>query len=56
MTRKMHSYINMAWNFQEWLNSQRTLEDVLWLYTGFINDSVVFNIVEYICIHMGLIR
>lgn len=48
--------LNMAWNFCEYLNGPRTLRNVLWLYTGFVNDSMVFNMVEFVLMQMGYIR
>lgn len=52
----MNNLINMAWNMAEWMNSQRRPEDVLWLYVGWTNQSVAFNIFEYIFDRMGLIK
>lgn len=56
MTRQMYLYVNMAWNMAEYMNSRRTPEDVLWLYTGWVCDSMTFNIVEYLFDRLGLIK
>ncbi len=52
----MNQMINMAWNMAEWMGSQRRAEDVLWLYVGWLNDSIEFNILEYILMRLGLIK
>lgn len=52
----MNNFLNMAWNLSEWMNSKRRPVDVLWLYTGFVNDSVLFNIVEYVFDRVGFIK
>lgn len=51
----MYGMINLSWNMMEYLMGPRTPLDILWLYTGFVNDSMMFNIVEYICKIGGLI-
>lgn len=48
--------VNMAWNMAEFMNSRKTPTDILWLYTGWINDSMMFNIVEYVFHRAGLIK
>ena len=52
----MNQLVNMAWNIAEWMNSPKRPEDVLWLYTGWVNDSMVLNIVEYVFDRIGLIK
>lgn len=52
----MNDYLNMAWNIAEYLNSRRNPTDILWLYTGWVNDSIMFNIVEYVFYRVGLIK
>lgn len=52
----MNSYLNLAWNFSEYLNSKRNPTDILWLYTGWINNAIMFNIVEYVFHRVGLIK
>lgn len=37
------------------MGGKRRPEDILWLYTGWINDSMTFNIVEYLLGRVGLI-
>lgn len=52
----MNELVNMAWNMAEWMGSRRRPIDILWLYTGWINNSMEFNIVEYILDRMGVIK
>lgn len=52
----MSQYINMAWNMAEFLNSRQEANDILWLYVGWINNSMMFNIVEYVFDRVGLIK
>lgn len=52
----MNQMVNLAWNMAEWMNSQKRPIDILWLYTGWINDSMMFNIVEYVFSRSGLIK
>lgn len=53
--RSHYPMINLAWNMCEYMNSPKTLYNILWLYTGWINDSMTFNIVEYALNRMGLL-
>lgn len=52
----MNQMVNMAWNMAEWMGSKRRPEDILWLYTGWLNDSMTFNILEYVLMRIGLIK
>lgn len=55
MTRQQNQMVNLAWNMAEWMASEKRPIDILWLYTGFVNDSMEFNIIEYVCNRIGLI-
>lgn len=50
-----NAMLNLAWNMCEYMNSDKTIIDVLWLYTGIINNSFEFNVVEYILSQTGFI-
>lgn len=56
MTRQQNAMVNMAWNIAEWMASARRPVDILWLYTGWVNDSMIFNIVEYTLSRWGWIK
>lgn len=55
MTQKEYNMVNMAWNMAEWMASEKQPLDILWLYTGWVNRSMMFNIVEYILSRFGYI-
>lgn len=48
--------VNMAWNIAEWMNGQKRPVDILWLYAGYVNNSLMFNIVSYVFGRMELIN
>lgn len=51
-----NSLLNMAWNIAEWMGGSRRAVDILWLYTGWVNNSMAFNIIEYILVAKGVIK
>ena len=53
MNGEINSALNMVWNMAEFINGRHRPVDVLWLYAGVLNDSMLFNIVEFCLARMG---
>lgn len=51
----MYDMVNLSWNMCEWMNGAKRPVDILWLYAGVLNGSLLFNIVEYILVQNGYI-
>lgn len=51
----LNDYINAIWNFQEYLHSKKSPIDILWLYSGWMSNSVPFNIAVYVLSKRGLL-
>lgn len=52
----MNNMLNLAWNMAEWMASPKEPVDILWLYAGWVNNSMAFNVVEFILSQIGVIK